>query len=76
MIELVLTAVIYIFPFLIINYMIYSDLDKGDTLNDYNWAMFLLSLVPLGNIIICFIALFIYLGNSNLWYKIKNIKIK
>jgi len=75
MIKSILIIVTYIVPFLIINSMVYSELDDGDTVEDYNWGMFALSIVPIGNMMVCLLALFMAI-NEKYGDKIKNIKIK
>ena len=55
--------------------MLYSELEEGDTLEDYNWGMFALSIVPMGNMMVCLLALFVVI-EEKYGDRIRNIKIK
>jgi len=75
MIRLILVIVIWVVPFVVINYFLYKDLRKGGTLGEYNWASSLLSLIPVVGFICLLIGFGVYMNDIH-GDKIKNIKIK
>lgn len=75
MLELIIT-IFWILPFAIIAILLYRDLHEGDSLSDYDWGLALLSAIPFVGFINIMIVFLITVADSDLWAKIKNIKIK
>ena len=75
MIKLILVIVVWVVPFIVVNYFIYKDLRKGGTLGEYDWASSIFSLIPVVGILCLIVGLFIAI-EGKYGDKIKNIKIK
>ena len=74
MINSVLVILVWVIPFIVVAFFLYSDLPKGSAIKDFDWASLLLSAIPLIGFAVVFVSLLVVI-HGELWDRVKNIKI-